>query len=129
MNGHPEDAVFQGVGVYFNTQTLLPVRSLLACKKSFQDAIATDERNAKGARSNFSRRYPYHEPSNPRLGGWSGTFGSLVLCIGIGIEKDANHDCLLRDTGVFLWTMPMLEKLGSDRGKRMKFLLQMFEFL
>ena len=64
-----------------------------------------------------------HEPANPSLGGYDGTFEKLVLCIGVGIKKEAIHDCLLRCGDTFVWTRRTLEKLWICRGKRMHFLL------
>ena len=108
---------------------LRPVRALRTWDICFVDAIDIDEKKSKNAdASNFSKRYPYHEPMNPSLGGFDGTFESLVFCIGVGIKKEADHDCLLRCGGAFVWTIRTLEKLGTCRGKRMRFLLQMMEF-
>ena len=64
-----------------------------------------------------------HEPANSSLGGYNGTFESLVLCIGVGIKKEAVHDCLLWCGGAFVWSRRTLEKLGNRRGERMRFLL------
>ena len=63
-----------------------------------------------------------------RVSEGGGTFESLVFCIGVGIKKEANNDCLLQCGGAFVWTVRTLEKLGTCRGKRMRFLLQMMEF-
>ena len=66
----------------------------------------------------MSKQYPFKEPPNPELGGWNGTFESLVLCIGIGINRDANNDSLLRPDGSFVWTERTLAKLGGDKEKQ-----------
>ena len=51
-----------------------------------------------------------------------------MFCIGVEIEKGANHDCLLWCSGVSVWTIRTLEKLGTCRRKQMRFMLQMMEF-
>ena len=47
--------------------------------------------------------------------------------MGIGVRTGASRDCLLSSDGVFVWTVRTLMKLGSDRDKRMRFLLQMMQ--
>ena len=52
------------------------------------------------------------------LGGYNGTFESLVFCISIGIKKETDLDCLLRCGGAFVRKMRTLEKLDAYRGSR-----------
>ena len=88
-----------------------------------------DERSAKSSgTTTFSKRYPYSLPPNPALGGWYGTFPSLALCIGVGISRMANNDCLLQPNSVFIWSERTMNKLGEDREKRLRFAFQMIEF-
>ena len=49
------------------------------------------------------------------------------MCIGVGVKSGANVDCLLGSEGAFVWTMRTLMKLGADRHKQMRFLLQMMQ--
>ena len=71
LDGHSDDATLNGVTIYINTNTLRPVRVMLAWDKSFLDSHTADERNAKNAGATaFSKRYPFTAPSNPELGGW-----------------------------------------------------------
>ena len=77
--------------------------------------------------SGFTKRYPFRPPLHPELGGWDGTFASLTLCIGIGINRGANNDRLLRPDGEFVWSDRTRAKLGDDKEKRMCFLLQMLQ--
>ena len=51
----------------------------------------------------------------------------MTLCIGIGINRSANNDCLLRPDGAFVWSDRTRAKLGDDKEKRMRFLLQMMQ--
>ena len=56
----------------------------MAWDKLFVDAIGIHEKKLKYVdASNFSKRYPYRKPMNSSLGGYDGTFESLVFCIGI----------------------------------------------
>jgi len=85
---------------------------------TFVDVIGIDEKKSKNADApNFSERSPYHQPMNPSLGGYDGTFESLTFCIGVGMKTEADHDCLLRCGGAFVWTVRTLEKLGPCRGR------------
>ena len=85
-----------------------------------------DKKNAKDrGTSEFSRQYPLEEPSNPELGGWDRLFPYLTLCIGIGVSKLGDNDCLVRPDGVFVWTERTMTKLGNDREKQTRFLFQM----
>ena len=56
-----------------------------------------------------------------------------MLCIGVGIKRDASNDCLLRPDGVLVWSERTLAKLGGDggelRAKQLRFALQMMQFL
>lgn len=58
------------------------------------------------------------------MGGWDGIFGNLTLCIGVGTSRNANDDCLLCVGDAFIWTVRALTKLGEDRKKQLRFLLQ-----
>ena len=51
----------------------------------------------------------------------------MTLCIGIGISRGANNDCLLRLDGVFVQSVRTRTKLDDDKEKRMRFLLQMLQ--
>ena len=73
--------------------------------------------------------HPFRPPLHPELGGWDGTFASLTLCIGIGINRSANNDCLLRPEGAFVWSDRTRTKLGDDKEKRMRYLLQILQLL
>ena len=71
LDGQPGDVGLNGIGIYFDKEMLWSVRALMAWDKSFVDAISIDEKKSKNAdASNFSKRYPYHEPINPLLGGY-----------------------------------------------------------
>ena len=83
--------------------------------------------NSSGT-SHFSKRYPFQQPSNQELGGWDGTFPNLKMCIGIGIEKATEKDCLLRQDGVSVWSERTMAKLGGNKEQWMCFLLQMMQF-
>ena len=72
--------------------------------------------------------YPFKRSSNPKIGGWSGTFASLDPCIGIGIKRDANNDCLARQDGLLVWSERVVIKLGG-REKQLQFAPQMIQFL
>ena len=50
------------------------------------------------------------------------------MCVGVGIKRDIDNDCLLRSGGVFVWTVRTLTKLGGNKDNRMRFLLQMMRF-
>ena len=52
---------------------------------------------------------------------------SLTLCISIGTNDGANNDCLLCPDGAFVWSDRKHAKLGDDKEKRMRFLLQMLQ--
>ena len=67
--------------------------------------------------SKLSKRYPFKKPSNPELKGWDGIMANLVLCIGVGIKRDASNECLLRPNGMFVWSERTLAKLGGDGGE------------
>jgi hypothetical protein len=127
MEGHPNDAPLEGVGVYIDSQRCKPVRSVLAHGRSFQKIHSDDEKSSKKPSSRFTKRYPFRPPLHPELGGWNGTFASLTLCIGIGIKSGGNNDCLLRPDGAFVWSDRTCVKLGNDKEKRMRFLLQMLQ--
>ena len=132
MIDHPDDAALNGVAIYIDNNTLRPVRSSLAWDKTFAECYSADERNAKNSGATgataFSKRYPFAVPANPELGGWDGTFPSLNLCIGVGISKLTNNDCLFQPGGAFVWTERTNCKLGEDREKRSRFAFQMMEF-
>ena len=129
-DGNPEDADLHGVGVYIDKQTLCPVHSFLAWDKTFALTHIANENKAKSSgTSHFSKRYPFQQPSNPELGGWDGTFPNLEMCIGIGVRKTTENDCLLRQDGVFVWSDRTMAKLGGkNKEQRMRFLLQMIQF-
>ena len=60
----------------------------MAWDKLFVDAIGIHEKKLKYAdASNFSKRYPYHKPMNSSMGGYDGTFESLVFCIGLNNRR------------------------------------------
>ena len=102
---------------------------LLAWHKSFSGSYAADEKSAKNnGGTAFSKRYPFMVPSNPELGGWSGVFPSLTLCIGVGVSKLEDNSCLLQPDGVFIWTEQTMNKLGEGRDKQMRFIFQMIKF-
>ena len=102
---------------------------MLEWDKAFVDTHATNKSKLKTCcTSNFIKRYPFQEPPCPELGGWDGTFPCLELCIGIGINKAENKDCLLQEGGAFIWSDRTIAKIGNDREKRMRFLLQMVQF-
>jgi len=103
------------------------VRSVLAHCSSFQKIHSNNEKSSKKPSSRFTKRYPFRLPLHPELGRWDETFASLTLCIGIGINSGGNNDCLLRPGGVFIWTDRTRAKLGNDKEKRMRFLLQMLQ--
>ena len=52
-------------------------------------------------------------------------FPCLTLCIGIGVNKLGNNDCLVHPDGLFVWTERTMTKLGNDREKQTRFLFQM----
>ena len=108
---------------------LQPLRSLLAYYVLFVESYAADERNAKNTGpSSFSRHCPFREPHNPMMGSREGTFANLVLCIWVGIQRDASHDCPLQEDSTFVWTERTMAKLGDSKEKRLCFTLQMAEF-
>jgi hypothetical protein len=100
---------------------------MLAFGRSFQTIHGDDKKSPKKPSSVFTKRYPFRPPLHPELGGWDGMFASLTLCIGIGINRSTNNKCLLRPDGAFVSTDPTRAKLGDDKEKRMRFLLQMMQ--
>ena len=127
VDGDPCDASLGGVGIYIDRQRCKPVRAVMAWGRTFKDVHSNDEKKSKKPSSEFSRRFPFAPPPRPELGGWSGTFESLTLCVGIGFRSGTSRDCLLASDGAFVWTVRTLMKLGPDRDKRMRFLLQMMQ--
>ena len=127
VDDDPDDASLEGVGIYIDRDRCKPVRAVMAWGRSFKDAHSDDEKKSKAPSSEFAKRYPFAPPRRPELGGWSGIFKGLTLCVGIGVRAGASRDCLLSSDGVFVWTVRTLTKLGPDRDKRMRFLLQMMQ--
>ena len=124
------DANLHGIGIYIDSERLRPVHATLCFDKPFLLTHAENEKKAKGnGKSALGKRYPFEAPSNPELGGWDGEFSSLDLCIGFAFDKSAENDCLLRNDGIFIWSERTLSKLGDDKEKRVRFLLQMMQFL
>ena len=66
LDGHPWDDRLNGVGIYFDKDMFGPVCALMVWDKFFVDTIGVNKKNSRNAgMSNFSKRYPYHEPMNP----------------------------------------------------------------
>ena len=137
FESHPDDKSLEGVGIYLDSQRMKFKHSILACGKSFKDVCTEDEKRSKQSNpsTELSRQYPFNKPSNAELGGWTSTYRNLVLCIGVGIKRDGNNDCLTRkEDGVFVWTDRTLAKLGGSSpddttGKQIRFALQMMQFM
>ena len=65
---------------------------------------------------------------------WNGQFENLVLCIGVGIKRDANNDCLTSPDGIFVSTEQTLNKFGGRlqeaiKEKRIRFAMQMIQLV
>jgi len=127
VDGDPCDASLGGVGIYIDRQRCKPVCAVMAWGRMFEDVHSDDEKKSKAPSSKFAKRYPFAPPLRPELGGRSGTFEGLTLCISIGFRSGASRDCLLASDGAFVWRVRTLIKLGPDRDKRMRFLLQMMQ--
>ena len=120
--------MLEGVAMYIDNQKLKFVHSVIASGKTLEKVHQDCESISKNSSTNFRKEYPFKKPSNPELRGWSGTFGSLDLCIGVGIRRDASNDCLVRQDGLLVWLEWTMIKLGGEE-KRLRFALQMFQLL
>ena len=95
------------------------IHSFLAFGKSFNQTNQDIGKRSKNPvqQSMLCKRYPFKKLSSPQLKGWDGTFKNLVLCIVVGIKRDASNDCLLRPGGVLVWSERTLAKLGGNGGE------------
>ena len=106
--------------MYIDNQKLKFMQSVIASGKTLEKFHQDCKRNSKNSSTNFCKEYLFKMPSNPELKGWSGTFGSLDLCIGVGIGTNAGNDCLVRQNGLLVWLEWTMIKLGGEE-KRLRF--------
>ena len=101
MDGHTNDASFEGVSVYINGQQCKHVCSALVWEGSIQKMHNDEEKSSKKKSLEVSKRYLFGPLLYLELGGWARAFASLTLCIGISIKSGTNNNCLLCPDGVF----------------------------